>query len=119
VNELLSKKNAQEELMWVAKDVISSLRIIPKHFKWFLKEAARNNYSLELRIRDLDTLSRSISRSLFILGQSLLTCVCLLIGAIFIRNTQVTSLYDIPPLTWIFWGAASYLLIRMALLKKF
>ncbi len=119
VNELLSKKNAQEELMWVAKDVISSLRIVPKHLKWFLKEAARNNYSLELRIRDLDTLSRSISRSLFILGQSLLTCVCLLIGAIFIRNTVVTSLYDIPPLTWIFWGAASYLLIRMALLKKF
>ncbi len=119
VNELLSKKNAQEELMWVAKDVISSLRIIPKHLKWFLKEASRNNYSLELRIRDLDTFSRSVSRSLFILGQSLLTCVCLLIGAIFIRNTVVTSLYDIPPLTWIFWSAANYLLIRMALLKKF
>jgi ubiquinone biosynthesis protein len=118
VKELLSQKNAQEELMWVAKDIISSLRIIPKHLKWFLKESSRNNYSVEIRIRDLDNLSRSISRSLFILGQALLTCVCLLIGAIFIRNIQVLSLYDIPPLTWIFWGAALYLLVRMALLRK-
>jgi ubiquinone biosynthesis protein len=118
VKELLSQKNAQEELLWVAKDVISSLRIVPKHLKWFLKESSRNNYSVEIRIRDLDSLSRSISRSLFILGQALLTCVCLLIGAIFIRNIQVLSLYDIPPLTWIFWGAALYLLVRMALLRK-
>jgi ubiquinone biosynthesis protein len=119
VADLLSRKNAQEELAWVAKDVISSLRILPKHLKWFLKESARNNYSVELRIRDLDTLSRSISRSLFILGQSLLTCMCLFIGALFIRNTTVASLYDIPPLTWVFWSAAGYLLIRMALLRKF
>lgn len=118
VKETLSQKNAQEELMWVAKDVISSLRIVPKHLKWFLKESSKNSYSLELRIRDMDSLSRSISRSLFILGQSLLACMCLLIGAIFIRNINVTSLYDIPPLTWIFWSGAAYLLIRMALLRK-
>ena len=118
VKETLSQKNAQEELMWVAKDVISSLRIVPKHLKWFLKESSKNSYSLELRIRDMDSLSRNISRSLFILGQSLLACVCLLIGAIFIRNIHVMSLYDIPPLTWIFWSGAAYLLIRMALLRK-
>lgn len=118
VKEMLSQKNAQEELMWVAKDVLTSLRIVPKHLKWFLKESSKNNYSLEIRIRDLDELTRNISRSLFILGQALLTCMCLLIGAIFIRNIHVKSLYDIPPLTWIFWSAAAYLLVRMALLRK-
>lgn len=119
VKELLSQKNAQEELMWVAKDVISSLRIVPKHLKWFLKESSKNNYSVEIRIRDLESLSKSLSRSLFILGQSLITCICLLIGALFIRNADIRSLYDIPPLTWIFWGAAGYLLVRMAILRKF
>jgi ubiquinone biosynthesis protein len=119
VKELLSQKNAQEELMWVAKDVISSLRILPKHLKWFLKESSRNNYSLELRIRDLDQLGKSISRSLFILAQSFLACVCLLIGAIFIRNVDVRTFYDIPPLTWIFWATAAYLMVRMTLLRKF
>jgi ubiquinone biosynthesis protein len=119
VSELLSQKNAQEEVMWVAKDVISSLRIIPKHIKWFLKESSRNNYSLELRVRDLDQLSKGINRSLYGLGLSLIACVFILCGSIFVRNVNVVSVYDVPVLSWIFWAFASYLLVRIALLKKF
>lgn len=119
VNELLSQKNSQEELMWSAKDVISSLRILPKHIKWFLKETSKNNYSLELRIRDLDKLSKGLNRSLYILSLSLLTCVCIVTGALFIRNVNVVNFYDIPLLTYIFWGFATYLMVRIALLRKF
>jgi ubiquinone biosynthesis protein len=119
VAELLSQKNAQEELMWVAKDVISSLRIVPKHIKWFLKESSRNNYSLELRVRDLDKLSKGINRSLYSLGLSLMACVFVLCGAIFVRNVNVVSVYDVPMLSWIFWGFAAYLMARIALLRKF
>ena len=119
MSELLSQKNAQEELMWVAKDVINSIRIVPKHLKWFLKEVSRNNYSFELRIRDLDTVSKSINRSFYSLGLSLLACVFILCGTVFVRNIQVTTFSDIPLLSWIFWGLASYLMVRMALLRKF
>lgn len=119
VTELLSKKNAQEELMWVAKDVVSGMRIIPKHLKWFLKEASKNNYSMELRVRDLDKLSKGINRSLYILGLSLLASIFVLCGSLFVRNVNVMSFYDIPMLSWIFWGFASYLMIRIALMRKF
>lgn len=119
VTELLSKKNAQEELMWVAKDVVSGMRIIPKHLKWFLKEASKNNYSMELRVRDLDKLSKGINRSLYILGLSLLASIFVLCGSLFVRNVNVMSFYDIPMLSWIFWGFATYLMIRIALMRKF
>lgn len=119
INELLSKKNAQEELMWVAKDVISGMRIIPKHLKWFLKEASRNNYSMELRVRDLDKLSKGINRSLYILGLSMLASIFVLCGSLFIRNVNVMSIYDVPILSWIFWAFAAYLMIRIALMRKF
>jgi ubiquinone biosynthesis protein len=119
MSELLSQKNAQEELMWVAKDVINSIRIVPKHLKWFLKEVSRNNYSIELRIRDLDKVSKSINRSFYSLGLSLLACVFVLSGTVFVRNIQVTALSDVPLLSWIFWGLASYLMVRIALLRKF
>lgn len=119
VSELLSKKNAQEELMWVAKDVVTSLRIVPKHIKWFLKEVSQNNYSLELRIRDLDKLSKGINRSLYSLGLSLMACVFILCGAIFVRNVNVLSFYDVPLLSWIFWAFGGYLMARIALLRKF
>ena len=119
MSELLSQKNAQEELMWVAKDVINSIRIVPKHLKWFLKEVSRNNYSFELRIRDLDTVSKSINRSFYSLGLSLMACVFVLCGTVFVRNIHVTALSDVPLLSWIFWGLATYLMVRIALLRKF
>ncbi len=119
ISELLSKKNAQEELMWVAKDVVSSLRIIPKHMKWFLKESSRNNYSLELRIRGLDEASSNFSRALFILGMSILASVFVISGVVFIRDAHVISLRDIPALSWIFWGLASYLLVRITIIRRY
>jgi ubiquinone biosynthesis protein len=119
VGEMLSKKNAQDELMWVAKDVISSLRIVPKHIKWFLKEISKNNYALEIRIKEVDTLSKSISRSFYILGMSLLASVMILCGTLFVRNVNIVSVYDIPLLSWIFWGFASYLLVRITIMRRY
>lgn len=119
VNELLSKKNAQEELMWVAKDVITSMRIVPKHIKWFLKEISRNNYSFELRIKEIEHLSKNVSRALYGLGLSLLACVFILCGAIFVRNVTVVTLHDVPILSWVFWGFGLYLMVRIATMRKF
>jgi ubiquinone biosynthesis protein len=119
VGEMLSKKNAQEELMWVAKDIISSLRIVPKHMKWFLKETSKNNYALDIRIKQVDDLSKSINRSFYSLGMALIASILILCGSLFIRNIQVTSVYDIPVLSWIFWGLATYLLVRIATLKRY
>ena len=119
VNELLSKDNAQEELIWVAKDVISSLRIVPKHLKWFLKESSKNNYSAEIRIRDLDRLSKGINRSFYTLGLSLMACVFILCGSLFVRNIEILKLSDIPVISWIFWGVATYMMGRVALLRKY
>lgn len=119
VGEMLSKKNAQEELMWVAKDVITSLRIVPKHLRWFLKESSKNNYAIELKIKEIDRLSKSINRSFYLLGLSLLASVFILCGTIFVKDVSVTSLYDIPILSWIFWAFASYLLVRLTTLRKY
>jgi hypothetical protein len=70
-------------------------------------------------VRNLDALSRSISRSFYVLGLTLMACVFVLCGAIFVRNITVVRLSDIPILSWIFWSFAVYLMGRIALLKKF
>jgi ubiquinone biosynthesis protein len=119
VSELLSTKNAQEELMWVGKDLLSGLRIVPKHLKWFLKEASRNNYSLEFRIKDLDQLSKGINRSFYTLSLAVLAAVLIICGSLFIKNAQVAGLNDIPVISWVFWGGAAYMMMRIALLRKF
>lgn len=118
VNELLSKENAQEELAWVAKDVVTSLRVLPKHLTWFLREVSRNNYSAEIRIRDFDKLTRSVSRSFFVLGLSLLASVFIFCGTIFVRDIPVNHIADVPPLSWIFWSIAAYFLVRITTVRK-
>lgn len=119
VTELLSKKNAQEELMWVAKDVVSSMRVLPKHLKWYLKELSRHNYSQEHRIRGLEEVSNNLSRSLYILGLSLLAGIFILTGAILVQKIEILSFYDVPLISWVFWGWGSYLMVRIALLRKY
>lgn len=119
VANLFSKENAQEELMWVAKDVLSSMRIVPKHLKWFLREASKNNYSMEMRIRDFEKFSKGMNRSFYVLGLALLACMFLLCGSLFVVNINVTSVYDVPVLSWIFWAFTAYLLVRIAILKRF
>lgn len=119
INELLSPKNAQEELMWLAKDVLSSIRIVPKHMKWFLKEISRNNYSIEHRIRGLEDVSNQMSRSLYILGLTLLAGICILSGTLFALNREVAALHDIPIITWVFWSFSGYLLVRITTLRKY
>lgn len=119
VTELISKQNAEEELMWVAKDVVSSLRIIPKHIKWFLKETSQHNYAPEIRIRDFARLSRGINRSFYILGLSLMAAVFILCGSLFVLDLKVTRFADIPALSWIFWSIAAYMMGRVAMLRKF
>lgn len=119
INELLSKKNAQEELMWITKDVLSSVRILPKHMKWFLKEISRNDYALEHRIRGLEDASNQMSRALYILGLSMVAGICILSGALFSLNRELSSIYDIPVISWVFWVFAGYLLIRISTLRKY
>jgi ubiquinone biosynthesis protein len=119
VSELLSQKNAQEELMWVAKDVLTSFRILPKHLKWFLKEMSQNNYSLELRIRGIDEFAGTLSRSIFTLGLSILAGIFVFSGIFLIRNIAITRLVDIPVLVWILWSVAAYFMVRIAMLRKF
>jgi ubiquinone biosynthesis protein len=119
INELLSQKNAQEEVMWIAKDLLGSLRIVPKHMKWFLKEISKNNYAIEHRVRGLEDFSNQMSRALYILGMSLLGGVFILSGTLFALNRELTNVYDIPVISWIFWAFAGYLLMRISTLRKY
>lgn len=118
VKELFSKKNAQEELMWVAKDVINSMRIVPKHMRWFLREISKNNYAFELRITDIEKHTKTMSKSINRLGLALITSVFILCGAIFVKDIHVTSINDIPVLSWIFWVIGFYQFLKLTLFRK-
>lgn len=119
IGEVFSVESAKEEGMWVAKDLLTSMRILPKHLKWFLKESARRGYALELKVQGADEHVRSLSRSLYFLGLSMLSGTLIMAGMLPLIGKAPESLKAVPTITWILWGLAALMLVRSLILKKY
>ena len=55
MSELVSKESMMEDGLWLARDTLNSLRIIPRHIKWLLKEFAKKKYRLDIEISGIRT----------------------------------------------------------------
>ncbi|MFP5491295.1 MAG: ABC1 kinase family protein [Bacteriovoracia bacterium] len=119
LGEVLTKENAQEEAMWIGKDLLTSLRIVPKHMKWFLREHAKRGYAFELKVQGADSYVKSVSRSLYFLGLSLLSGTFVIVGALPFIGNNPEKLSQVPTMSWIFWGLAVVTLFRSLVLKKY
>ena len=119
MGEVFSKENAQEEAMWIGKDLLTSMRILPKHLKWFLKESAKRGYALELKVQGADDYVKSVSRSLYFLGLSVLSGTLIMAGMLPLIGKTPEHLSAIPSLTWVLWGLAAVTLFRSLVLKKY
>ncbi len=119
LGQTLNPESVQEEALWIGKDLLTSLRIVPKHLKWYLREQARRGYATEMKITGADGYVKSISRSLYFLGLSLLTSVFILVGTLPLIGKSPERLTDIPTMSWVFWGIGMAILSRSFFLRKY
>ncbi|MBF0362267.1 MAG: AarF/ABC1/UbiB kinase family protein [Oligoflexia bacterium] len=54
VKKIFSKEELMKDGMWGLKDLSSSLRMLPRHLKWFVKEFAKRNYAVEIKLKGLE-----------------------------------------------------------------
>jgi ubiquinone biosynthesis protein len=112
MKQLLSKEAIKEELMWVGRDVLNSVRVIPRHLRWYLKESSKNNYAVELKIGQLDKNLANFNRGIYFLGLIAMTCIFTFCGAWFVREADISTLSEIPSLTWVFWTLAILMFLK-------
>lgn len=98
VSDLTSKDQLLEDAFWIGRDIFNSIRSVPRHLRWFLREVSKNNYSLDLKLngfeKNIDKVSNSISQlGYFILTATSMAC------AIFINQDEWNKNSD--PLFWI------------------
>jgi ubiquinone biosynthesis protein len=103
LKEVLSQDSLKEEMLWFGRDVMSSVKTLPRHVRWFLKDFAREKYSFKLQVSNLDLLDRSLQKSFYFLGMMFTGCVFFWGGIYFIPQQTAIWFDAIPTISWIFW----------------
>tara|TARA_R110000868_G_scaffold55424_11_gene172404 strand:+ start:6615 stop:8339 length:1725 start_codon:yes stop_codon:yes gene_type:complete len=112
VKQSLSKEELMEEGFWAGRDLISMLRLLPRHAKWFLRSLSRGGYAFELKHVGVDEAVSKLTSAMEFLGFSFLAGVFSFSGAFLLNTSTVPNLQAIPPIVWIFWFLAVSCLAR-------
>ncbi len=114
-----TKEVLLEDAAWVGRDVLSGARSLPRHLKWFAKEWAKNGYSFELKHLGVSDSFDKVAASIFFLGYCIIASVMFYTGASLVDTSLLANakLSDLPAMTYIFWGGASFL-VFVGLSKK-
>lgn len=118
MDEVLSQKALKEEVIWLGRDVLNSLRTIPRHMRWFTKDFSREGYHFKHQIEQLDKVEVSIQKSFYFLGLNILCGVFVFAGLFFISDPANISIELIPNISWFFWMLALAMFVRANLVMK-
>lgn len=118
VGEIISKETLMEEAMWVGRDVMNSLRVLPRHLKWMLKDFAKKQYVLDLNLKGTNQQINFLSRSIYFLAMIILTSTFFIAGVYTLGDLSISSFKDIPVLSYICWGFAGVSFFRASVLYK-
>lgn len=119
IGDLISKDAIIEDATWLGRDALNSLRILPRHMRWFLKEFSKRNYSFEVTTTEIPKQISQMNKSIIFLGLTALACTLIACGTIFIENTDIKTFEDIPVISYVFWGLGITTIFRSSILIRF
>ncbi len=118
MSDMISKDALIEESAWLTRDMLNSMRIVPRHIKWLLKDLAKKKYQIDLKFEETNKEINFLSRSIYFLGMTILSATFFIGGIIIINDLTVTHLNQIPIVTYVCWGLSIASFIRANMLLK-
>lgn len=119
IESTFSKDEILEEAAWAARDLTSSLRILPRHIKWFLRDFARKGYAIEVKNTGYEKELSAAVGSITFLGFALVAGVMFFSGIFLIGSREIETWRDVPTISWIMWSFGVVLFSSgMASLRK-
>lgn len=106
IQTTFNKNELLEEAAWAARDLTSSMRILPRHLKWFLRDFAKKGYAIEVKNTGYEKELSKMSGAIIFLGFSLLSSVAIFSGVYRLELHALFSWREIPTLSWILWSFA-------------
>ena len=116
--ELLSKESIMEDALWIGRDTLNSIRIIPRHIRWLLKEFARKKYKVDIELHGVQKEIGLISKSIYFIGLMLMVSTLTFSGVFLVKDINISNLQQIPVIVWLLWGLAFLTAIRASVFMK-
>ena len=118
LSDLVSKDVLIEDSIWLGRDLLNSVRVLPRHLRWILKEFARKKYQIDINPVGIKSEINLLARSIYFLGLILLSSTFFLSGALIAKDTTIRVIQDIPILTSVCWVLSLLAIFRASLLYK-
>ena len=118
VTGIVSKEALTEEAMWIGRDALNSLRIIPRHVRWLLKEFAKKKYRLDIQVVGVNDQLNLLTRAMLFLGLVVFSSTFFICGIFFLKDIEIINVRTIPVITWIFWIVATLTFMRASFLAR-
>jgi ubiquinone biosynthesis protein len=112
MGELVSKESMMEDALWLGRDTLNSVRIIPRHIRWLLKEFAKRKYRLDIEIGGIQREIKLISKSIYFIGLMFLASTLVFSGVFLVKDIRIQAYEDVPAIAWVFWSIATVTMFR-------
>lgn len=106
LKESFKKEDLIEEALWAGRDMSSTLKIFPRHFRWFMRDFAKKGYAIEVNQKGYKKEIASVGKSISFLAHSVMASTLLFSGMYFLGEASLATYNDVPTLTWILWSLA-------------
>ncbi len=101
------------ELLWLAKDTSSLIRILPRQLKAFIRRFSANDFALEVRLPQLDDIRAQMDLNGRRMSLSVLAAGLFVATALALQAPGVSRVGDYPLPAVLFFGAGCFMLVRL------
>lgn len=112
IKKILSRDELIKDGVWGLKDLSSSFRMIPRHFKWFVKEFAKRNYAIEIKLKGHEKELSKLSNAIIFASYAFLTGIFIFAGVYVLGQDSVNGATRLTTWTAILWIIAMLIFFR-------
>ena len=106
IEKSLSKDDLMEEALWTGRDFLTSMRILPRHLKWFFREWGKRSYGIEIIHKGHEETGRKITLAIYAIGYFFLVGIFTLSGVLLVGQKNIMHYQSVPVICWVFWAMA-------------
>ena len=112
VKDIYSIKDLKTESLSLIKSSLMTLKIVPRHLRWFLKKTAQNNYALEIKHKDIEKQLTPLANALKVVGYLVPASIIVHAGVLVLPKHTLDNPNIAIALTGVLWSLSAYLLLK-------